>query len=197
MIDYKPYILNEEQVKAIKNGDQNAINNFYFDNLDLFITMSKSFISKNKYFIFDSMDLLHQIYLDIPKFNFSNKIKLYYSIKKCFLLVGYGGYKLKNTDSIVWNKYQCPLYAKNKDNEEFLITDYLFIHEVSVAEDLELKEEFEEQVEKVLNIINNMSIPSRNREKEVFILKLNILYGYSLFTIKENFNDLWKQYKSI
>lgn len=108
-----------------------------------------------------------------------------------------GGYKVRNRSGVLYNKYICPLYTKNKDNEELLLTDYLFIHEKSVEEEVELKEEIEEQEKKVLNIINNMNIPNKNREKEIFTLKLIILFGYSLRAIKKYYNELWKLYGKI
>ena len=192
MIDYKPYILNEEQVKAIQNGDQNAINKFYFDNIDILTRMAKKFIRKNNYYKLDYLDLLHQLYLDIPILNYTDKKNLFFSIRVCFMLCENGGYKVRNRSGVLYNKYICPLYTKNKDNEELLLTDYLFIHEKSVEEEVELKEEIEEQEKKVLNIINNMNIPNKNREKEIFILKLIILFGYSQRAIKKYYNELWK-----
>ncbi len=192
MIDYKPYILTEKQVKEIKNGDQNAINKFYFDNIDILTRMAKKFIRKNNYYKLDYLDLLHQLYLDIPILNYTDKKNLFFSIRVCFMLCENGGYKVRNRSGVLYNKYISPLYAKNKDNEEFLLTDYLFIHEKSVDEELELKEEIEEQEKKVLNIINNMNIPNKNREKEIFILKLIILFGYSQRAIKKYYNELWK-----
>lgn len=192
MIDYKPYILTEKQVKEIKNGDQNAINKFYFDNIDILTRMAKKFIRKNNYYKLDYLDLLHQLYLDIPILNYTDKKNLFFSIRVCFMLCENGGYKVRNRSGVLYNKYICPLYAKNNDNEELLLTDYLFIHEKSVDEELELKEEIEEQETKVLNIINNMNIPNKNREKEIFILKLIILFGYSQRAIKKYYNELWK-----
>ncbi|MDY5439385.1 MAG: hypothetical protein SPG06_01245 [Eubacteriales bacterium] len=192
MIDYKPYILTEKQVREIKNGDQNAINKFYIDNIDILTRMAKKFIRKNNYYKLDYLDLLHQLYLDIPILNYTDKKNLFFSIRVCFMLCENGGYKVRNRSGILYNKYISPLYAKNKDNEEFLLTDYLFIHEKSVDEELELKEEIEEQEKKVLNIINNMNIPNKNREKEIFILKLIILFGYSQRAIKKYYNELWK-----
>lgn len=192
MIDYKPYILTEKQVKEIKNGDQNAINKFYFDNIDILTRMAKKFIRKNNYYKLDYLDLLHQLYLDIPILNYTDKKNLFFSIRVCFMLCENGGYKVRNRSGVLYNKYICPLYAKNNDNEELLLTDYLFIHEKSVEEEVELKEEIEEQETKVLNIINNMNIPNKNREKEIFILKLIILFGYSQRAIKKYYNELWK-----
>lgn len=197
MIDYKPYILTEKQVKEIKNGDQNAINKFYFDNIDILTRMAKKFIRKNNYYKLDYLDLLHQLYLDIPILNYTDKKNLFFSIRVCFMLCENGGYKVRNRSGVLYNKYICPLYAKNKDNEELLLTDYLFIHEKSVEEEVELKEEIEEQEKKVLNIINNMNIPNKNREKEIFTLKLIILFGYSLRAIKKYYNELWKLYGKI
>lgn len=197
MIDYKPYILTEKQVREIKNGDQNAINKFYIDNIDILTRMAKKFIRKNNYYKLDYLDLLHQLYLDIPILNYTDKKNLFFSIRVCFMLCENGGYKVRNRSGILYNKYISPLYAKNKDNEEFLLTDYLFIHEKSVDEELELKEEIEEQEKKVLNIINNMNIPNKNREKEIFILKLIILFGYSQRAIKKYYNELWKLYGKI
>lgn len=37
-----------------------------------------------------------------------------------------------------------------------------------------------------------MNIPNKNREKEIFILKLIILFGYSQRAIKKYYNELWK-----
>lgn len=192
MIDYKPYILTEKQVREIKNGDQNAINKFYIDNIDILTRMAKKFIRKNNYYKLDYLDLLHQLYLDIPILNYTDKKNLFFSIMVCFMLCENGGYKVRNRSGVLYNKYICPLYTKNKDNEELLLTDYLFIHEKSVEEEVELKEEIEEQEKKVLNIINNMNIPNKNREKEIFILKLIILFGYSQRAIKKYYNELWK-----
>lgn len=197
MIDYKPYILTEKQVKEIKNGDQNAINKFYIDNIDILTRMAKKFIRKNNYYKLDYLDLLHQLYLDIPILNYTDKKNLFFSIRVCFMLCENGGYKVRNRSGVLYNKYICPLYAKNNDNEELLLTDYLFIHEKSVEEEVELKEEIEEQEKKVLNIINNMNIPNKNREKEIFTLKLIILFGYSLRAIKKYYNELWKLYGKI
>lgn len=197
MIDYKPYILTEKQVKEIKNGDQNAINKFYIDNIDILTRMAKKFIRKNNYYKLDYLDLLHQLYLDIPILNYTDKKNLFFSIRVCFMLCENGGYKVRNRSGVLYNKYICPLYTKNKDNEELLLTDYLFIHEKSVEEEVELKEEIEEQEKKVLNIINNMNIPNKNREKEIFTLKLIILFGYSLRAIKKYYNELWKLYGKI
>lgn len=91
MIDYKPYILTEKQVKEIKNGDQNAINKFYFDNIDILTRMAKKFIRKNNYYKLDYLDLLHQLYLDIPILNYTDKKNLFFSIRVCFMLCENGG----------------------------------------------------------------------------------------------------------
>lgn len=195
MIDYKPYILNEEQVKAIKNGDQNAINKFYMDNIELFSRMAKKFLGKVKYFTTSYLDCLHQLFLDIPQLNYETKNKLFLSIRKSFRMVNYGGIKYTCTDKVVWNKNICPLYIKG-DKEEICLVD-LYKQSGSILDEIENEEELEEQTKKIINIIYKMDIPKLNKKTEIKKIMLVILFGYTQNYVECHYKELCKIHKDI
>ena len=92
----KDWIYTSEQAKAIKNGDIDLRNKFYFDNYERIKIFAKSFLSRgrisSKSVLCSLEDLLQQVYLDLPFFCFDTPQTITFSLKRrCFYLCSFGG----------------------------------------------------------------------------------------------------------
>ena len=110
ILEKKPSILGvwictEKQLKKIKNNNNLAINKFFNDNYKIIYGMARKFFYNHIYIFgntIDINDLINQVYIDLPLYNFDNKTKLYYSIVYgSFYCINYGGisakpYRVKN-----------------------------------------------------------------------------------------------------
>lgn len=95
-IDWRGWKITAEQAKAITNGDDNARNAFYFDNLDRIRKMARGYIYRRKFtpnggeFTFD--DCVNGLYLDIPLFDFQDGVSVSRSVYRSFSYSIYGGW---------------------------------------------------------------------------------------------------------
>ncbi len=69
------------QIRFIKQNDRDTINQVYFDNLDKFKRIARKYCFKyRKWWAFG--DILNQIYIDLPRYNYTTAQKLYCGIKR-------------------------------------------------------------------------------------------------------------------
>ncbi len=169
MTDKGAWQFTDEQIRQIKNKDQNAMYKFYQDNYKIFSGMAWNFIRRQYCFkgfcIYEYDDLMQQIYVDLPYYDYSSRKSLCIGIKfGTFLCNQFGGILFKNVKSVFKT---CSLYAFNKTSgDEFNIVDKY----VSYIPNFDEKEELEERKQK-------------NKAIELFLLntikgkkKLNNIY---------------------
>ena len=93
------WIITPEQIEKIKANDRDTINKVYFDNYDKFkrIAFNKCLKWHCLQFI---DDCIQQVYLDLPKYNFTDGRRLFNSICKSFhIACGHNGIKAFSLDA--------------------------------------------------------------------------------------------------
>lgn len=101
MKDKGAWVFDEKTIIGIKNNDSDCINKFYFDNLDIIKRIAYRFRRKhfNTYLslVYSFDDLINQVYVDLPFYDYKSRISLYFCIVYgSFLYISYGGYRYKN-----------------------------------------------------------------------------------------------------
>jgi hypothetical protein len=86
----------DELIIRLKKWDTAAIAEFYNANYKILFGMAKKFAWKQEYFcgnhFYEVDDLIQQVYIDLPYYDFSSRCNLYYCIVKgSFLRVNEGG----------------------------------------------------------------------------------------------------------
>lgn len=100
MTDKGSWQFTDEQIIKIKNKDIEAMTKFYYDNFKLLSAMARKY-ARNEYYrtknyIYD--DLIQQVFLDLPYYNYSTRTNLWYGIVKgTFKRINYGGYACKDS----------------------------------------------------------------------------------------------------
>ncbi len=124
MTDKGAWQFTDEQIRQIKNKDQNAMYKFYQDNYEIFCKMAGSFISLeyslNGYRMYEFNDLMQQVYVDLPYYSYSSRTSLYRSIVfGTFKNVNFGGITSKGKS----DRFCISIYATNKNNKEYCVVD--------------------------------------------------------------------------
>lgn len=99
MTDKGGWQFEESQIIKIKEFDVTALTQFYNDNLKLLTLISYKYLSKRRWHGYNDIeldDLLNQVYVDLPYYDFSSRKYLYTSITNSFRLFTTGGIKSKN-----------------------------------------------------------------------------------------------------
>lgn len=97
MEDHGFWVFTEDQIHKIKMHNRLAINKFFEDNYELIKKMAYKFkrnqINIYQDYSFDIQELINQVYVDLPYYNFESRANLFNSITKgSFLCVNDGGY---------------------------------------------------------------------------------------------------------
>lgn len=93
----KDWQYTQEQAKEIKNGDIIARNAFYMDNYARIEIMARAYVSRGRAMkvsrLCPAEDLIQQVYLDLPLFNFDTPQTISFSLKRrSFYLCAFGGW---------------------------------------------------------------------------------------------------------
>jgi len=131
-IDWRGWIITEEQAKAIKNKDMKACEKFYFDNLERIKSMAYKYVKKRhladagKQYDYD--DCINGLFVDLPVLGYKNGRDISNSIIHSFYYSIYGGWlyirenntKLENADyrQDVFTYLDDISYGKNFDRKE-------------------------------------------------------------------------------
>lgn len=116
MSDWKGWKITDEQATQIRSGNREAINKFYFDNLNRLRSMACNYLYKhklNKLFKLD--DLINSLYLDLSVFKQANGkpvtcgYDLSYFVYSSFAFAKYGGllYLFENNQKILNGNADC------------------------------------------------------------------------------------------
>lgn len=89
-----------EQIAEIKKGNRTTIDKVYFDNFAKFKNVAYKFCMSHykKGFI---NDILQQIYLDLPSYNFSDTRAFYFSFRRTIIDVVYSSLKTFSYDRLL------------------------------------------------------------------------------------------------
>jgi hypothetical protein len=100
------YKVSDETIKGIKNADVDAMTKFYEDNYKILCGNAKKYARNKKLlnhcYEYEFNDLIQQIYVDMPMFDFTNKRTLFFSIRACMWCAPFGG--LENIKEMRCNK---------------------------------------------------------------------------------------------
>lgn len=72
-----------EQIEKVKENDRETVNEVYADNLKKIRAIGYGFCRRARCFSCYE-DFLQQVYIDLPKCDYTNVKKFYYSLKRCF-----------------------------------------------------------------------------------------------------------------
>lgn len=90
MQDKGPWNFTEEQIHEIQNEDVIAITKFYNDNLNVILAMAKRFVNRKKRlgdYFYSVEDLMQQVFVDIPHYNFQVVLVFILILSKVLLSV--------------------------------------------------------------------------------------------------------------
>lgn len=152
MEDKGSWIFTDEQIEKIKNNDINAITKFYNDNYNIIYFMAHKFVrGKKRMGIYSYIveDLLQQVFIDIPHYNYSSRTHLYYGIVKgSFLRCYYGGIlspQEKFISSLKMLSIDTP--TNEKPNSNYLIDSfYTFDDPLQILEETKDREQIDKQI---------------------------------------------------
>lgn len=124
MQDKGAWRFTDDLIIRIKQGDTAAITKFYNANYDIFAGMARKYVWKQRNlcrnFLYEFDDLIQQVYVDIPYYDYSSRCNLYYGIVKgTFMCVNEGGIiaaKRKHITASSIISYDAPM--TDKDGEE-------------------------------------------------------------------------------
>lgn len=177
---YLPYIITAELAEQIKQGNQDAINKVYFDNLGIFKRMAGKYVRNKRFYnnySYEFDDLVQQIYCDLQLYDFTNHTTIFYCIRSSFCTVLNGGLKNLYTTYARRIKDVTSLdktYINNNGEECNPLLDRL-TDNISACDFLEYIESSKNEEKRISEIIDDL--PLSNKMKKV--LKLNIINGYS------------------
>lgn len=84
MTDKGSWTFSDGQIQRIKQSDPDAMATFYFDNYKIFLGMARKYVWNKRYICndygFDVDDLMQQVYVDLPYYNYSSRTHLYHCI---------------------------------------------------------------------------------------------------------------------
>ena len=124
MQDKGAWRFTDDLIIRIKQGDTAAIAELYNANYDIFAGMARKYIWKQRNlcrnFLYEFDDLIQQVYVDIPYYDYSSRCNLYYCIVKgSFMRVNDGGILSAQSKYISASRvisYDAPM--TDKDGEE-------------------------------------------------------------------------------
>lgn len=140
-----------EQVEAIKANDREAINVAYFDNYQKFAKIGYNFCRRVRNYN-DREDFLQQVYVDMPKFDYTNTLTFYLSLSRCFFSLRRGTKKNVSLDAELTDEDGYTLGDKLADGND-------------LAESVERAEMAKETALEMFNLLREM-LREKNKEKK-------------------------------
>lgn len=169
MQDKGPWNFTEEQIHEIQNEDVIAITKFYDDNFNVILAMAKRFVNRKKRlgdYFYSVEDLMQQVFVDIPHYNFSSCSCLYFDIIKGSFERCYAGGVLSSQKKYLSNSMFSSLDAvlcDDSDSSRFV--DFLMVEDFSNT--LEEEREREEKDEKIIKFLEK-TMSSKKALNEMF-----------------------------
>lgn len=152
MKDCGNWIFDVDEIKQILNKDIDAINKFFNDNLKIIKAMASKYVYQqkivNKAFIYDVDDLVQQIYVDLPFYQYDTRTHFYFCIRKSFKLLPFGGYTASEKNIEIEKSifsYDAEIVGENSDISTTERLDYLsssddFVEQLLDEDDREKKD---------------------------------------------------------
>lgn len=151
MTNFKIYKLDSKTLDGILKNDREAINRFYFDNLEQLQKHAYKYAARkvwNDRHDYEADDLLTQIYIDIPLFNFKSDYDIFFSIKNSMWASIVGGLanlkKMRNERNFAKMIYLDAPISDEEDAAPFLD----FLCSAPGVEDTLFENEFREESDK-------------------------------------------------
>lgn len=123
MQDKGSWRFSDDLIIRIKQGDTAAIADLYNANYDIFAGMARKFVLTQRNicrnYLYEFEDLIQQVYVDIPYYDYSSRCNLYYCIVKgTFMRVNNGGILSAKNKYISASRvisYDAPVMNKDGD----------------------------------------------------------------------------------
>lgn len=128
MEDKGPWKFSNETITKLKQWNPKAMQEFYYDNLEIITKMAYKFVRNRvdlfRDYSYDVQDLIQQVYIDLPYYDFRSRINLWYCIVKgSFLRVNEGGITTSNNrivrNSLIFS-YDAPVKGKSESSSYLL-----------------------------------------------------------------------------
>lgn len=148
MHDKGPWRFTDDLIIRIKQGDTVSITEFYNANYDIFAGMARKYVWKQRNlcgnFVYEFDDLIQQVYVDIPYYDYSSRFNLYCGIVKgTFRLVNEGGIsaaKRKHITASSIISYDAPLTGKDGEKRDGAHLLDRLAYEPDIFEDIDDRE---------------------------------------------------------
>lgn len=117
--------INDEQIKGIKNGELDAISDFFIDNLLLIKNIARKvkyspwtrFVNRDLLNMYNLEDMVNQVFCDLQYFRYENSHTLYNDILRSCSFVAVGGILGNEIYNIYTKSLDAPISAHNAKDE--------------------------------------------------------------------------------
>lgn len=191
VMDWKPFVIEEGQIELIKQSDKNAMAKFIIENERFLRGWAFNFLALRKLrrnsCFYEIDDLVNQLFVDMPLFNFANKKALFVSVTRSFLGVPFGGYRFSNKRDISVSSFDDFVKGSSRTGERIEGSRYGEFVASSDLSPLEVIEQEEHCNEVLLSVFNQLQDVSLSRtSKKRFKELLNLVeYIFPNYTFEE------------
>ncbi len=178
--DWWKFKITDEQALAWQFGDINAAKQFYNENEPLI----KNIAHRYKYGLpkiwgsqiavfndarrnYELADMIHQIYVDLPGYDFHNGFDLVLCMRKSCVFVGVGGYEAALRSELDAISLDAPIFGKNGDDLGTLADIIADKH--SIDDYVDRNPVMQEAFEKTLNKIARVLYPGSAKARKEFL----------------------------
>lgn len=197
MKDKGPWKFDDELIMRIKQGDKMAVAEFYNANYSVFAGMAGNYVWKQRNlfgdYTYEFDDLIQQVYVDIPYYDYSSRLNLYFGIVKgSFCRVNTGGILSSQSKHIKATRivsYDTPLINNNgKESNNTYVLDRL-AHSSDVFEVIVGNEEREEKDKQICAFLER----TIKNKRDLNAMWCKLFTDLPLSEIKGNEYECYKQ----
>lgn len=167
---YEFYKLEPKTLAGIKDGNVEAINRFYEDNFGLFRGMSGKFVRNRRLeniYRYEVDDLMQQLYVDIPHFDYTDERTLTCSIFRSFKYSDNGGILHRAASARLKNiSIDSPIFYKGEAMDGAALLDCIVSSAApdEIIFESEEREKSAQRFEKIIEVLFGTGEAARRAE---------------------------------
>lgn len=190
-IDYSPFVIEEGQAELIKQSDRDAMTKYFTENEKFLRGWAYNFLYLGKLhrnsFLYDPDDLVNQVFVDMPYYDFTDKKALFVSVIRSFIGVPFGGYRFSNRRDISVSSLDDFIAGSSRTGEKIegnRYSDFAVSMDLSPLEVIEHEEHCNSVLLSVFNQLQSV-LSSRSSEKSLKELRDLVEYIFPNYTYSE------------
>lgn len=190
-MNWKPFVIEEGQAELIKQSDRDAMAKFIIANENFLRGWAYNFLYLGKLhrnsFLYDPDDLVNQVFVDMPYYDFTDKKALFVSVSRSFIGVPFGGYRFSNRRDISVSSLDDFIAGSLRTGEKIEGSRYGDFAVSTDLSPLEVIEHAEHCNTVLLSVFNQLQsvLSSRSSEKSSKELRDLVEYIFPNYTYSE------------